>query len=86
MLIWFLVIFFSLIPVHSIVERDKNVLLLSEALRFIDSVQNSPCKGTEFSNQTQYSVVTIGIGGGFAAQVLNFFLFLFFIYSIHSFN
>lgn len=52
-------------------QREHNTYpVLSEALRFIDSAQNSLCHQDHKTNSSvQYSVVTIGIGGGFAAQV-----------------
>ena len=53
------------------IQREHNAYpILSEALRFIDLAQNSLCHQDHKTNSSiQYSVVTIGIGGGFAAQV-----------------
>ena len=53
------------------VQREHNTYpVLSEALRFIDSAQNSLCHQEHKTNSSiQYAVVTIGTGGGFAAQV-----------------
>eukprot|EP01036_Dinobryon_divergens_P030316 gene30316-39542_t len=52
------------------IQREHNAYpILSEALRFIDLAQNSLCHQDHKTNSSiQYSVVTIGIGGGFAAQ------------------